>query len=108
MPIPITNIPNLTDTQKTFASLVENQIALNTAVNDIREAVNKHHKLLIEGNGEIPLLERVRSLEAFMIAIKFWLRTVAVSIVAQTVTFGIAILVAVVKFLPALEKLANP
>lgn len=108
MPIPTSSIPNLTDTQKTFASLVENQIALNTAFNDIREVVNKHHKILIEGNGEIPLLERVRGLEAFMIAIRFWLRTVAVSIVAQTITFGIAIIIAVIKFLPALEKLAKP
>lgn len=100
-------IPNLTDSQKLYKGLVENLISLNTAINDLQETQAKHHKVLIEGNGDLPLLERVRNLEAFTGTLKFWLRTVSVAIVLQTITFGAAAIVYFVKLYPVLAEIAK-
>lgn len=100
-------IGNLTDTQKTNIKIIQNITSLNTALNDLQHDVSIHDKILVTGNGGIPLPERIRNLEAFTDSIKFWLRTVAVAIVLQTLSFSIAIVIAMIRFLPILEKLAN-
>jgi len=100
-------IPNMTDTQKVFASIMENQISLNTAVNDLQELTSRHHKVLLDGNGAIPLVEQVRNHEIFIVNIKYWTRLVFGAIIIQTITFGVAVIMAVVRFLPLLERLAK-
>lgn len=71
-------IPNLTDSQKIFAAIMENQISVNTALNDLQESVSKHQKILVDGNGEIPLVEKVRNHTAFIDGMKYWMRFVGV------------------------------
>lgn len=82
-------------------------LILQNAVIESNTKVEKHHRILLEGNGELPLVERVRNLEAFVGTLKFWLRTVSVAIVLQTVTFGAAALVYFIKLYPVLQRIAN-
>lgn len=93
------DIDGLTDGQRL--------IVLQSRLLSNEDKVAKHHKILLEGNGELPLVERVRNLEAFVGGLKFWLRTVSVAIVLQTITFGIAALVYFIKLYPVLQQLVN-
>ncbi len=106
--MPEMQIPNLTETQKVFAAVMENQITINTAINTLQEIQAKHHTILLDGNGEIPLVETVRIHAAFIENIRYWSRFVFGAIIIQTITFGAAVIIAIVRFLPLLEKLANP
>lgn len=83
-------------------------IIIQSRVLENEERLDRHHKVLLEGNGELPLVEKVRNLEAFSNNLRFWLRTVAVAIVLQTITFGAAALVYFFKLYPVLEKLSQP
>lgn len=102
MPVEILE-KDLTDTQK----LAVNLVSLNTAVNVLQEDSAKYKHILIEGNGELPLMERVRNMEAFITSTKFWLRTIAVAVVLQTITFGTAAIVYFAKLYPLLEKISK-
>jgi len=82
-------------------------LALQNSIIEQGLKLDKHHKILIEGNGVLPLVEKVRNLETFVESIKFWLRTIAVALVLQTVTFGVAALVYFIKLYPILANLAN-
>lgn len=109
MKMPLKEIPNLTDSQKILASIIENQMSLNTVINDLQEIQSKHHRILIEGNGEIPLVEKVRGHEKFLQEIRYWTKFIYGALILQTVAFGAGLIIAVVRFLPILEKLAaNP
>jgi hypothetical protein len=99
--------PNLNDVQKMLV-LENNMSILQSRIIENDSTLERHHKLLIEGNGELPMLERLRNLEQFIGVLKFWLRTVAIAIVLQTITFGIASMVYFIRLLPLLEKLTNP
>lgn len=90
---------NLTDGQRL--------LILQQSIIEQGNKLEKHHRVLLEGNGELPLVERIRNLEAFVGGLKFWLRTVSVAIVLQTLTFGIAALVYFIKLYPVLEKIVN-
>lgn len=90
---------NLTDGQRL--------LILQQSILDVVNKSERHHKILLEGNGELPLVERVRNLEAFVGSLKFWLRTVSVAIVLQTITFGVAALVYFVKLYPVLQQLID-
>lgn len=100
-------VPNLTDSQKILSAIIENQVSMNTRVDNLSDVQKKHHSVLIEGNGEIPLVERIRNLEEFVNAMRYWLRFIGGALIIQTVAFSASIVVAVVKFLPILEKLAR-
>lgn len=100
-------IPNMTDSQKIFAAIMENQITVNTALNELQEKVEKHHKVLLEGNGEIPLVERVRNHDGFIGNMRYWMRFIGGALIIQTIAFATSVVIAVVKFLPVLERLAN-
>lgn len=93
------DLDGLTDSQRI--------VVLQSRMLNNEDKVTKHHKILLEGNGELPLVERMRNLEAFVTGLKFWLRTVMVAIVLQTITFGVAALVYFVKLYPVLEKISN-
>lgn len=101
-------IANLTDSQKINIQIIQHLTSINTALNDIRHDVSVHDKLLVTGNGEPSIQERVRNLEKFVEGILYWGRFVGGAIVIQTLAFFIGIVVALVRFLPVLEKLAQP
>lgn len=98
---------NMTPEEKML--IVENNMSIiQNRVIEQDSILEKHHKLLVEGNGDLPVLERLRNLETYVAHQKFWLRTVAVAIVLQTITFGVAALVYFIRLIPLLEKLSVP
>lgn len=102
MTLPSTSLPafdEMTDSQK--------MLVISLAVNSLQGSVDRHNKILVTGNGEIPLVEQVRNLREFVNGIKFWAKTAAVAILLQTIAFGSAVVVGYIRFLPVLEKLAN-
>lgn len=101
-------LANLTDSQKINIQIIQHLTSLNTAINDLRHDVSVHDKLLVTGNGEPSIQERVRNLEKFVEGILYWGRFVGGAIVIQTLAFFIGIIVALVRFLPVLERLAQP
>jgi len=90
---------DMTDSQKI--------VLLWSQMQELRNGHAKDHKVLIEGNGELPVVEKVRNLENFANTIKFWFRTIAIAIVLQTITFGAAAVVYFVKLYPLLNEIAN-
>ena len=74
---------------------------------EIEADTRVHQKLLITGNGEPSLMERVRNLESFASAWKYWMRFIGGALIIQTITFGFAVAIAVIRFLPLLEALAK-
>lgn len=81
---------------------------LGIAITDVRVKVDNHDKILIKGTPpELPLIERVRNLETFRNDFQFWFRILIGALIAQTVAFGYGIFVAIVKFLPVLERLSQ-
>lgn len=100
-------VANLTDSQKINIQILQNLTTLNTRMNRLAEDVAKHNKLLITGNGEPSLQERMRNVEEFTESIKYWQRFVGGAIIIQTLAFMFGIVVAVTKFLPLLENLGN-
>jgi hypothetical protein len=102
MPADLTT--NLTDEQK----IAMNIITLNTAVNDLQNEMKIMNKVVLVGNGELPLREVVRNHDKFIMDIKYWTRFIGGALVLQTLAFAGGIIIAVVKFLPILERLAKP
>lgn len=100
-------LSNLTDSQKINIQIIQNLTSLNTSINDLQHDVSIHNQLLVTGNGSPTLQERVRSLESFITEMKYWGRLVGGAIIVQTIAFFIGIIVATVRFLPVLEKLAK-
>jgi hypothetical protein len=107
-------IASLTDTQRTNLRMVQSISNINTTISnintsiqEIKTEVNTHEKILITGNGIPSLQERLRSLEKFVDTFKYWLRFVGGAIVLQTLAFFVGVIIALVRFLPILEKLAN-
>lgn len=85
-----------------------NIITLNTAINDLQTDVRTLNKIVIEGNGELPLREQVRNNTNFINEIKYWAKLAGGALVVQALAFIVGIVVALVRFLPVLEKIANP
>jgi hypothetical protein len=109
MPNPNTdfNVPNLTDSQKLYMEIIKNFMSVNTAVNDMQNDVAKLNKVVLTGNGEIPLVEKVRDHTKFISNIEYWSRFLIGALLIQTITFFFGIIMALVRFLPILEKLAS-
>lgn len=97
----------LSNSQKINVKIIQNLTSLNTAINNLQADVRIHDKVLITGNGEPSLQERVRKLETFVESFQFWQRTVAVALVLQTITFGAAAVIYFIKLTPILEKLSH-
>ena len=96
--------PSLTESQKINLNI----ITLNTAINDLQNDVRTLNRIVIEGNGELPLREQVRNHESFIKDIKYWMRFLGGALILQTLAFLAGVFVAVVRFLPLLERLAQP
>ena len=84
-----------------------NLTSLGTSMNEILSKVDKHHKVLIEGNGEIPLVEQMRNVVSFINSIKYWLKFLVGAILIQTVTFGAAAFIYFLKLYPVITQLAD-
>jgi hypothetical protein len=99
-------LASLNDSQKTHIRILQNITSINTALNDMQHDVSVHNKLLITGNGELPIPERLRNAERFIATTNYWGRFIGGALVVQTIAFFIGILIAIVRFLPVLERLA--
>lgn len=103
---------SLTDSQKINLKIIQNLTSINTALNNLQNDQHKmqleieaHDKILVTGNGEPSLQERIRNLESFVNSQKYWLRLVAGALVLQTVTFGVTAAVYFFRFLPLLDTM---
>lgn len=100
-------LANLTDSQKTHIRILQNITSINTALNDLQHDVTVHNRILITGNGELPLPERMRNVERYMGNLNYWGRIVGGALIVQSIVFFAGIVVALVRFLPVLEQIAN-
>jgi predicted ATP-dependent Lon-type protease len=90
---------SLTDSEKLLSlSLTLNQVQSDTA---------RLEKVVLIGNGELPLVEKVRNHETFINNFNYWGKIVAGILVAQFITLIGAGIWSLIKVLPLLEKLAN-
>lgn len=101
-------ISNMTDSQKINVQILQSLNSINTRLNDLGHDVGIHDKLLVTGNGTPSLTERIRRVEEFMSSVQYWGRFVGGAIILQTLAFLLSIVIAMSRFLPLLEKLANP
>lgn len=95
--------PEMSDVQKLYIGMN----SLNAVVNDLAITVNHDHKILVEGNGEPPIIQKVADMKNYLDGVKFWTRAVALALLAQTITFGVATAIAVIQILPVLQELAK-
>lgn len=81
---------------------------LGIAVTDLRNKVDTFEKILVTGDPPtLPLPERVRTLEKFQDKFEYWSRIVGGALILNFLGFATGILIAVVRFLPVLEAIAN-
>lgn len=99
---------SLTDTQKVNLRIIQNLTSMNTAINDLQHDVNIHNRLLVTGNGDLPLPERMRNAENFIKGMKNLGSIIGGALIIQTIAFLTGIILAIVRFLPLLERLATP
>lgn len=103
MSLPADLTPMLSDSQKINLNI----ISMNTAINDLQHIVERHEKLLVTGNGEIPLVEKIRNMESFVGGMKYWIKFLIGTILVQTISFGVAAIVYFIRLYPLLEKISN-
>ena len=100
-------IDDLTKNMTESQIIKTNVIALNTRVSDMESDVKKHHELLILGNGDKPIPERVRNLEKLALKVE----RISSAVLVQTIAFVFTILGMALAFFfkvyPILDKLAN-
>lgn len=109
-------IASLSDSQRMNVRIIQsltninnNISALNTNLTNIKIDVDNHEKILITGdNGRLSMQERMRNVENYLEGIRYWSRLVGGAILLQTITFGIATAIALVRILPLLEKSIVP
>lgn len=117
--IPPINLPNMTDSQKVLNMLRDGLISHDTRLQNMRDELNEHdseiqllRKMVVTGDdGTLSHSERIRKLEGFVEkledALKYWGRFVGGALLLNFLGFLAGIIVALVKFLPVLERLAN-
>lgn len=100
-------MPELTEDLSAQDKLRMNVISMNTALNDLQHTVEKHHKILIEGNGVPSLVETVRGHTNYIDSTKYWLRFIGGALVINVITFLGAAIAFLVKVYPVLETLSK-
>lgn len=76
-------------------------------VAELETSSKAHNALLIVGDGDtLPLVERMRNAEGYISNLKYWGRFIGGALVLQTLAFLFTVIVAIVRFLPLLEKIA--
>lgn len=102
-------VANLSESQKINVQIIQNLTSINTAINDLRHDVSVHDKLLVTGNGEPSLQERLRNVESYINGAKYWSRFIGGAVVVQTLGIFVGIIITMIRLLPVLEKIAtNP
>lgn len=104
----ITDFYNMSETQK-LNILWTGITELWNKVTEIEKLTDIHETLLVVGDGEkeLPVMERLRNIEKFIDGWRYWGKLVGGILIAQTLAFLGGILIAVVRFLPILERIAN-
>lgn len=105
--LPNLQIPNLTDSQKLYTGMVEHLMSVSTNLNSLQEDVHELNKVILLGNGDLPLREVVRTHENFINDIKYWIRFVGAAIILQTLIFAIAVATTYVKLSPVIDELTR-
>jgi hypothetical protein len=95
--------PNLTDSQRINLNI----ITLNTAVNDLQTDMREMNKVVLLGNGELPLRETVRNHTAIISEWKYWIKFFIGLLIAQAVAVLGGIIFTFIKVMPLLERIAN-
>jgi hypothetical protein len=112
-PLPLSDFRELTDTNKYLViwqglSDIWNKLDETLEKEKSLEAdVHVHEKLLITGNGDPAVMERIRNLENFVKSFKYWTGFVFGALIIQTLAFAWAVFVALVKVLPVLERMST-
>lgn len=110
--LPNTELPpevynDLPDSQKIHIKMLQSITSINTALNDLQHKVGIHDEVLVTGNGKPSLQERIRNLEKYIEQLQYWGKFIGGALIIQTLGFFFGIVIAIVRFLPLLEKLAN-
>ena len=85
----------------------EKLLALSLSLNQVQDSTARLTKVVLIGNGELPLVEKVRNHEQFINNFNYWGKIVAGILIAQFITLLGAALWTFISVLPILEKLAN-
>lgn len=121
MTLPQIELPNLSDTTKVLSMLRDGLISHDTRLQNIRndlntvqEDIKMLREVVITGDQdgrELSHAERIRNLETYINnvknAIQYWGRFIGGALLLNFIGFLAGIILAVMKFLPLLEKLAN-
>lgn len=121
MAMPPIDLPNLTDTGKVLTMMRDAIIGHDTRLQKLRDDVSEQEKdidmlktAVLTGDNASGLLshsERIRNLEKYAEtvrdAIKYWGRFIGGALLLNFIGFMTGIIVALVRFLPLLEKLAS-
>lgn len=99
-------VANLSESQKINVQIIQSLNSINTSINDLRHDVSIHDKLLVTGNGEPSIQERLRNVESYINGAKYWSRFVGGAVVIQTLGIFIGITLALLRLMPVLEKIA--
>ena len=93
----------------TFSTLSESQklLVLSLGLNDVQNKLAKHDALLVTGNGTLPIVERLRNVEAFVGSVKYWTRFLIGAILIQTITFAAAAITYFIRLYPLLVRLSE-
>ena len=99
--IPELEIPNQTDTQKFNTEVYRALTAINTALNNLQVRQEKHHEVLIEGEGDnLPMTARMTNAEAFIKEVRYWMKFLVGIVVINLTASMFAIVSAIIKNLP--------
>lgn len=92
-----------------FTELTDSQklLVLSIGLNNVQNKLEVHDKLLVTGNGSLPIMERLRNLEAFVSSIKYWTRFLIGAILLQTLTFAAAAITYFIRLYPLLVRLSE-
>ena len=119
MAMPNFDLPNMTENTKVLTIMRDALISHDTRLQNIRDDLNETQAdveilkaSVITGTGNnLSLSERVRTLEAFAEGvkdtIKYWGRLIGGALLLNFIGFSTGIIIALIKFLPVLQKLAE-
>lgn len=119
MTTPNIDLPNMTETAKILTMMRDALIAHDTRLQGLRDDLNDTTKdvtvlketVLTGTANSVSQAERIRNLETFAESIKdtikYWGRLVGGALLLNFIGFMTGVLVAVIRFLPILERLAS-
>ena len=112
-PIPLQDFKNMDETTKAliiWQGLSDTWIRLNETIEQQKEIeadTKVHNRLLITGNGEPSIMERLRNVEKYIDNQKYWTKFLIGTLIVQTLAFFFGVVVAIVQFLPVLQQIAT-